>query len=183
MNDFAMFQDVLNNQRQEKDVYATFYDKQVKTDAIGENGLPVFKTVTYVKIEIKDNRDVFDQPMQKEHMMRFPVEYNRYLISKKERESGTPLNQFAFLNAAQLNECEHYGVFTVEKLADLTDEQAGHIGLIGERNAAKRFLEVAKNNAAIADFNKKEEEYKAQIKELKAQIRELQAAKKEAKEE
>lgn len=183
MNDFAMFQDMLNNQRQEKDVFATFYDKQVKTDTIGENGLPVFKTVTYVKIEIKDNRDVFNQPATKEYMMRFPVEYNRYLISKKERENGTPLSQFAFLSAAQLDECEHYGVFTVEKLADLTDEQAGHIGLTDERDAAKRFLDFAKNNAAIAEFNKKEKEYKAEIKELKQQIKELQAAKKEVKEE
>lgn len=183
MNDFAIFQDILNNQRQEKDVFATFYDKTVKTDEIGQNGLPVFKTITYVKIEIKDNRDVYDQKAEKKDMMRFPVEYNRYLISKKERESGTPLNQFAFLNEAQLKDCEYHGVFTVEKLADLTDEQAGSVNLVGERDAAKRFLDFAKNNTAISEFNKKEKEYKAQIKELKAQIKELQAAKKEAKEE
>lgn len=183
MNDFAMYDEMINNRNTEKDVFATFYDKMIKTDAVGDNGLPIFKTVMYVEIMVKNNRDVFNQPASKEHIMRFPTEYNRYLISKKERQAGTPLNQFAFLNTAQLEECEHYGIFTVEKLADLTDEQAGAIGIIGERDAAKRFLDFAKNNAAIADFNKKEKEYKAEIKQLKEQIKELQAAKKEAKED
>lgn len=183
MNDFAMFQNMLNNQQQEKDVFATFYDKIVKTSAVGENGMPIFKTVLYIKIEVKNNRDVFDQPAGQEYIRRFPVEYNRYLISKKERENGTPLAQFAFLNTAQIEECEHYGIFTVERLAELTDEQAGSINIIDERDAAKRFLDFAKNNAAIAEFNKKEKAYKAQIKELQAQIKELQAAKKEVKED
>lgn len=178
-----MYDEMINNRNTEKDVFAKFYDKMIKTDVIGDNGLPIFKTVMYVEIMVKNNRDVFDQPAGKEHIMRFPTEYNRYLISKKERQNGTPLNQFAFLNTAQLDECDHYGIFTVEKLAELTDERASAIGLIGERDAAKRFLDFAKNNTAIADFNKKEKEYKAQIKALQAQIKELQAAKKEVKED
>ena len=181
--DFAMFQSMLNSGRQEEGVYAQFYDKTIKTNEIGENGLPVFKTVCYVKIELRDNRDVFDQKATPEYMQRFPVEYNRYLLSKKETEKGTPLDQFSFLNTAQLESCKYRGIFTVERLADLTDEQTAALNLTGEREAAKKFIAISKNNGAIADFNKKEKEYKAEIKKLKEQIKELQASRKEAKEE
>lgn len=181
--DFGMFQEVLNNQNKEVGVYAEFYDKAIKTDEINEQGMPVFKNVLYIKIEMKDNRDVYDQPASKEYIRRFPVEYNRYLLNKKEMEKGTPLNQFAFLSAEQFESCKYHGIFTVERLAELTDEQTNMLNLNSEREAAKKFVAISKNNGKIADFNKKEKEYKDEIRALKEQIKELQAAKKEAKED
>lgn len=181
--DFSIFQDMLNNQRQEKGVYAEFYDKTIKTDEISAKGLPVFKSVTYIRIQLKDNHDVYDQKATPEYMRRFPVEYNRYLLSKKEIENGTPLNQFAFLTNSQLESCKYHGVFTVERLAELSDEHTAALNLINEREAAKKFLAISKNNTVIADFQKKEKEYKAEIKRLKQEIKDLQSSKKEVKED
>lgn len=183
--DFNMFQDMLNNQsqRQEKGVYAEFYDKTIKTEEVNEKGFPIFKSKVYVKIETKDNRDVFNQPATDEYIRRFPVEYNRYLLNKKEAVAGTPLNQFAFLTGAQYESCKYHGIFTVERLAELSDEQTEALDLNNEREAARKFIAISKNNAIIADFGKKEKEYKAEIKKLKEQIKELQAAKKEVKED
>ena len=171
--DFQMFQEMLNNQQKETGVYAEFYDKAVKTEEFNEKGLPVFNTKTYVRIKLKDNHDVFDQPATNEHKRRFPVEYNRYLLAKKEVENGTPLEQFAFLTAGQLEDCKFHGIFTVERLADLSDEHTAALDLAAEREAAKKFIAVSQNNAAIADFSKKEKAYKAEIKKLKEQIKEL----------
>jgi len=175
MDDFAMFQAMVNNQNQEDGVVAEFYDKAIKTEEFNAKGLPVFQTITYVRIRLKDNYDVFDQPATNEHKRRFPVEYNRYLLGKKEEENGTPLTQFAFLNAQQLEACKHYGVFTVERLAELSDEQTASLDLAAERDAAQRFLTISKNNLAIANFAKKEKALKAEIKKLEEQIKELQA--------
>ena len=169
--EFAMFQEAINNQTSEKGVYAEFYDK------------PVFKSVLYVRIQLKDNADVFDQPAAESYIRRFPIEYNRYLMGKKAEQSGTPLTQFAFLSGAELEACKFRGIYTVEKLAELSDEHTKELNLQNEREAARKFIEISKNNKIIAEFAKKEKEYKAEIKELKEQIKELRAAKKEVKED
>lgn len=174
--DFEVFQDMLTNGRQEKGVYAEFYDKPIKTDEVKENGLPVFKNVCYVKIQLKDNRDVFDQRATQEYIHRFPVEYNRYLLSKKAMEDGTPLNQFSFLSSAQIEGCKFHGIFTVETLAGLSDEHTAALNLFDERAAAKKFIAFSKNNATITEFAKKEKEYKMEIARLKEIIKDLQAS-------
>lgn len=177
--DFAMFQQLLDNQANHKEegVVAEFYDKAIKTGDFNENGLPKFKNVMYVRIRIRDNPDIFDQPAEEQHQRRFPIEYQRYLLDKKESEKGTPLTQFAFLSSAQLECCRYRGIFTVERLAELSDEQAKDLGLSAEKELAGKFLSVSKNNSAIADFAKKEKAYKAEIKKLKEEIAELKAQK------
>lgn len=181
--EFSMFQEAINNQSSEKGVYAEFYDKTVKTEHVNELGFPVFKNITYIRIQLKDNPDTYDQPAGQDYIRRFPVEYNRYLMGKKAEQDGTPLTQFAFLTGDELAMCKFHGIFTIEKLAELPDDKTHALNLFNEREAAKRFIEVSKNNKAIADYAKKEKEYKAEIKQLKEQIKELQAAKKEAKED
>lgn len=171
--DFNLFQSMLNNQKSEDGVFAEFYDKTLKTDEFTDKGLPVFKSKTYIKIRLRDNNDVYDQPANDENIRRFPVEYNRYLLNKKEIEKGTPLNQFSFLTVAQLDICNFRGIFTVERLANLTDEQASSLGLSEEKDLALKFIDVSKNNSVIADFEKKEKAYKAEIKKLKAEIERL----------
>ena len=46
--DFALFQQVIGTKETEKNVAARFYDKAVKTNEVADNGLPVFKNVTYI---------------------------------------------------------------------------------------------------------------------------------------
>ena len=100
--DFALFQQVIKQGESEKNVAARFYDKAVKTNMVADNGLPVFKNVTYVEIRLKDNNtEVFNQPATAEKIRRFPKEYALYQLSKKQVEKGTPLEQFAFLTAAE----------------------------------------------------------------------------------
>ena len=88
--DFAMFQQLLDNQANHKEegVVAEFYDKAIKTGDFNENGLPKFKNVMYVRIRIRDNPDIFDQPAEEQHQRRFPIEYQRYLLDKKESEKA-----------------------------------------------------------------------------------------------
>lgn len=171
--DFSVFQSMLENSNKETGVVAMFYDKVVRTGIIMPNGLPEFKEKPYVRIKTRDNSDIFDQPASQEHVRRFPVEYNRYILEKKEIKSGTPLTEFAFLTKIQLENCKFRGVFTVERLAELTDEQAKDIGLTEEKELAIRFIEVSKNNKKIDDFTKKEKKYQTEIKKLKEQIEEL----------
>lgn len=175
--DFSLFQQVINQSESEKNVAARFYDKAVKTNEVSENGLPIFKNVTYVEIRLKDNNtEVFNQPASSEKIRRFPKEYALYQLSKKEAEKGTPLEQFAFLTAAEIATCKNRGVFTVETLAKLDFEKVKNLGLENEHVLAQMFLEKSENNKALDNFIKKELEYKREIEALREQLTVLQRA-------
>lgn len=154
MSDFGLFQQILNDSHAQRGVFARFYDKYVKTDKIGGNGLPIFRCLVYLEIKIKDQHDVVDRPAGQEDFVRFAREYAAYRLKKEKIKSGTPLNQFAFLSAPQIECCEFRGILTVEDLAALKDEQALTLGLKEEKELAVRFLTASDKNKMIADFEK-----------------------------
>lgn len=173
--DFAMFQKLINN-KTEDGVFARFYNKAVKTGNTKENGLPEFKNKVYVEIRIRDNNDVVDRKADEEDFARFPIEYNRFLLEQKQIENGTPLTQFAFLDAVQLESCKFRGIFTVEMLAGLDEDKAKLMGLVDEKELAQKFIDISKNNQAISEFAKKEKKYQNEIKKLKEEIARLKGA-------
>ena len=174
--DLALFRQVVENAETDRNVMARFYDKAVKTDKVTDKGLPVFKNVTYIEIRLKDNNiEVFDQPATQEKIRRFPKEYAIYKLSQSKVKNGTPLEQFAFLSAAELATCKNRGIFTVEDLADLSVEKMKDLGLENECQLARHFILNAQHNNAVADFTHKEKEYQSQIEMLKMQNTELLA--------
>ena len=175
--DYALFQQVIGQSESEKNVAARFYDKAVKTNEVAKNGLPVFKNVTYIEIRLKDNStEVFNQPATDEKIRRFPKEYALYQLSKKHVENGTPLEQFAFLTAAEIATCKSRGVFTVEALAGLDIDKVQSLGLQDEHVLAEMFLEKSNNNKMLDDFAKKEVEYERALEALREQLAVVQRA-------
>jgi hypothetical protein len=180
--DFSLFQQVAANSNDERNVAARFYDKAVKTSKVADNGMPIFEDVTYIEIRIKDNStEVFNQPATEEKIRRFPREYALYKLAKEKKKDGTPLEQFAFLTAAEIETCQSRGIFTVEDLAALDNEKVKFLGLQNENELAKKFMQNAKDNKTMAEMTAKEREYLRQIADLKYQVQSLQqAAKKHA---
>lgn len=175
--DYALFQQVIGQSESEKNVAARFYDKAVKTNEVAKNGLPVFKNVTYIEIRLKDNStEVFNQPATDKKIRRFPKEYALYQLSKKQVENGTPLEQFAFLTAAEIATCKSRGVFTVEALAGLDIDKVQSLGLQDEHVLAEMFLEKSNNNKMLDDFAKKEVEYERALEALREQLAVVQRA-------
>lgn len=169
--DFALFRQIADNVNDDRNVSARFYDKAVKTTAVNDNGLPVFKNVTYVEIRLKDNNtEVFNQPASQEKINRFPREYALYKMAKEQIKEGTPLEQFAFMTAAEIATCKSRGIFTVEALAALEDEKVQTLGLHNEHSLAEIFMQKAKNNNEMADFVKMENEYKNKIAEYQEKL-------------
>jgi len=176
--EFLSFQNMAANQNENKGVFARFYDKTVKTGNIKENGLPEFENKLYIEIKIRDERDVFDQPANQEHIKRFAFEYQRYLNEKQKTKDGTALEMFAFLEPSQIESCHLRGVFTLEDLEKLKDEQARDLGISQEKELAEKFLKTAKNNKSLFDFLQKEKMYQEEIKALKEEIERLKFSEK-----
>ncbi len=174
--DFAMFQQIASHIEDERNVAARFYDKAIKTSEVSENGLPVFKNVTYVEIRIKDNStEVYNQPATEEKIKRFPKEYALYKLSKEQAKDGTPLEQFSFLSAAEIASCKARGVFTVEALAELDFAKVNSLGLQNEHVLAQMFLENSGENSKLKKFAEREKEYQEKIRSLEEKISALEA--------
>lgn len=172
--DFALFRQIADNMNNDKNVAARFYDKAVKTTEVNSCGLPIFKNVTYVEIRLKDNNtEVFNQPASKEKIERFPKEYALYKMAKQQIKDGSPLEQFAFLSAAEIATCKNRGIFTVEALAGLEEEKVQALGLQSEHDLAVIFMRNAKSNNEVADFARKESEYKNKIAEYQEKVETL----------
>lgn len=175
--DFSTFENLTRNNVSEDGINARFYDRSIKTDTIDEQGFPIFKNVCFCEIRIKDNNsEVFDQPATEDKKKRFPQEYARYLLSKKQISSGTPLEQFAFLSLAEVDSLKCRGIFTVEALSELNDDKSRSLGIIRERDLARKFIDNSKHNKQIADWHQQEERYQNRIRHLEEDIKNLRQA-------
>lgn len=175
--DFDTYQKLIeqNKNHQDDGVSARFYDRAVKTGQLDDNGIPKFSIVCYCEIRIKDNTtEVFDQPATKDKIERFPVEYARYQLSRKQVKDGTPLEEFAFLSLSEIESCKYRGIFTLEALSKLSDEHARNLNLFKEKNMAVRFLENNRKLKKFEDIENIQNNYEQQICSLKKQIADLQ---------
>ena len=180
--DFMAFQSMVQNQNSQDNISARFYDKAVKTNQLSKDGLPIFINRCFVEIRIKDNNcEIYDQPASPEKIKQFPVEYARYQLARKQVEQGTPLEQFAFLTAAEIESLKVRGIFTVEALASLDVEKASGLELQEQQKLAKRFMAQAKDNKILQEWQQKEDKYLEEIKALKEKITELQKGSHSAK--
>lgn len=175
--DFSTFENLARSNVSEDGINARFYDRSIKTDAIDAQGFPVFKNVCFCEIRIKDNNsEVFDQPATEDKKKRFPQEYARYLLSKKQISNGTPLEQFAFLSLSEVDSLKCRGIFTVETLSELDDTKANILGINKERDLARKFIDNSKSNKQIADWHFQEQKYQNKIRSLEEDNRRLRQA-------
>jgi hypothetical protein len=169
---YEVFSSMLN-QRVDNNVFAKFHKKWIRTGNVLDNGMPEFVEKLYIQIRIKGSTDEVDRPVDETDMMRFPREYAFFKNKEEKSKQGTPLNQFAFLSVPELEKCENKGIFTVEDLAGITDEQAKDINLTNAKDLAIKFLEMAKNNLVIVKYEKEIKELKAENEKLRDEIKAL----------
>ena len=172
--DFAIFNNMLQRRGREEGVFARFYPKFVKTGVVLESGLPEYKEKLYIEIRTRGCSDIIDRAADDNDLRRFAQEYAFYQVKKEKMKNGTPLNQFAFLNAQQIEACDIRGVCTVEDLAAISDEQAKALNLTDEKQCAVKFLEMSKDNAVIKRYEEENARLKEQIAKLEDELKALQ---------
>lgn len=174
--DFDTYQKLIDQNKNHLDdgVAARFYDRAVKSGELDSNGIPKFCIVCYCEIRIKDNTtEIFDQPATPDKIRRFPVEYARYQLSKKQVKDGHPLENFAFLSLSEIESCKYHGIFTLEALAELSDDRVRDLKLSEERQIARNFLaqnRLVKQSETIAEIK---QNYEQRIAVLNKEIEQL----------
>ena len=154
-----------------------FYKKSMKQeDASNEAGRPIFKEFDFVRIMIPgDNLTEIDTYAQESHKQRFPRQWAHYLNQTAGHQDivGTPLDQWPQVTRSQAEELRGLKFYTVEAIADCSDQQLQRIGMVAGmsphnfRLKAKAFLNLATDSAEIAQ---RESELQA-LKEENAKIK------------
>jgi len=154
-----------------------FYKKSMKQeDASNEAGRPIFKEFDFVRIMIPgDNLTEIDTYAQESHKQRFPRQWAHYQnqVAGQEDVVGTPLDQWPQVTRSQAEELRGLKFYTVEAIADCSDQQLQRIGMVAGmsphnfRLKAKAFLNLANDSAEVAQ---RESELQA-LKEENAKIK------------
>jgi hypothetical protein len=137
-----------------------FYKKSMKQeDASNEAGRPIFKEFDFVRIMIPgDNLTEIDTYAQESHKQRFPRQWAHYQnqVAGQEDIVGTPLDQWPQVTRSQAEELRGLKFYTVESIADCSDQQLQRIGMVAGmsphnfRIKAKAFLNLANESADVA---------------------------------
>jgi NACalpha-BTF3-like transcription factor len=123
-------------------------------------GRPIFDMRDFVRIEVPGNNlSIIDTFANEDHKRRFPIQWAHYKntsqTSGETFNSGTPLREWSLVNAAQAKELEHYRFYTVEQIANASDQQLQSVGMIagmspiGFREKARTYLSSAKDTALV----------------------------------
>lgn len=154
-----------------------FYSKEVQNDFLtNKEGRPISFMADFVRIEIPGNQtSIIDTFVNNTHKQRFPTQWAIYLNEKADGNNnpdnvqGTLLRDWPILNAAQATELKHFKFYTVEQIANASDQQIMAIGMtagmspLALRDKAQAFLENAKDSSFA---QKQAEEIKLREQEI-----------------
>lgn len=146
-------------------------------------GRPIYENVDYIQIFTPGNQlNIIDTPVRGEHKARFRLQWKEYEAGRGSgMEMGTPLNQWPSLSTAQAEEFRGVKFFTVEQVANASDQQLQSLGMIGGanplviRDRAKAFLGLAAGNAPTEKLAQENAEMKQQLEDMQKQVAALMA--------
>ena len=158
-----------------------FYQKPEFMSFLSDKeGRPIYEPRDYVRIEIPGMvANVVDTIASEHHKREHPIEWAQYCNEKAEGvysdAQGTLLSDWPQLNTSQVQELKHYKFYTVEQIAEASDQQIQSIGMLAGmsplslRDKAKAWLAKANTPDLSAELKKRDD----QIAELMAMVQKL----------
>ena len=165
-------------------LYVEFFRKPVlQPGKSREAGRAVYEEVDYIRIHVPgDKSSVIERPVSQQDVFRFQDRYNKWKAGQEEAVTGTPLSALPGMTPSKVEEYKFFKLVTVEQLAEANDNLgAKFMSFQQDKQRAKAFLEVAKNNAPIERMNEELAKRDAELEELRAMVTTLQANAKSSK--
>lgn len=160
-------------------LHVTFYMRSEQNNFETEKqGRPIFYEIPYVRIQIPGNQlSIIDTPALADHQRRFPRLWAHFKNTNSPTEQiiGTPVEQWPALTRSQAEELRAVKFFSVEQIAQCSDQQIQTLGMNGQvlRQKAQAFLAAAKDTALAqsqaAEIQRKDQ----QIADLTAMVQRL----------
>ena len=163
-------------------LFVEFYMAPVRNNHKSEQaGRPIFDDVTHVRIQAPgDMLTVVEREAWDGDKRRFPRQWQAFEAQQAGREelSGTPISTWPALSRSQVEELRALKFYTVEQIANASDQQLQRIGMggFGLRTTATAYLESATNSALAQQQATELARRDQQIAELQEQIARLASA-------
>lgn len=160
-------------------LYVEFYRKPVlQPGKSREAGRAVYEEVDYVRIHVPGDKScVVERPVSQQDVFRFQERYNKWKAGQEEAVTGTPLSALPGMNPSKVEEYKFFKLVTVEQLAEANDNLgAKFMSFQQDKQRAKAFIEVAKNNAPIEKMNEELQKRDAEIENLRTMVEALQVS-------
>lgn len=137
-------------------------------------GRPVFKMVDFIRIQAPGERDnIPDRPVTKFDRERFAQEYDHWKKTRQNRSEGMPLEAWAGVTKAQVEELRFFHITTVEDLAALSDGNALRFqGIQTLKQKAKDYVAAMQGQAPILKLREEHEADKKRIETLEKALAE-----------
>lgn len=152
--------------------YAGVRQNEIKS---AEAGRPIFDDADFVRINIPgDVKSSYVARVTAEHKMRFPMQWQAYLIGASQDQQGIPLEKLPGMSLSLAASLRASNITTIEQLATLSDSLATGLHGINElRRKAQAMVALAKGNEAKEFVNEELAKRDAEISELRAQMASL----------
>lgn len=160
-------------------LYVEFYRKPIlQPGKSREAGRAVYEEVDYIRIHVHGDKScVVERPVSQQDVFRFQERYNKWKAGQEEAVTGTPLSALPGMNPSKVEEYKFFKLVTVEQLAEANDNLgAKFMSFQQDKQRAKAFMEVAKNNAPIEKINEELQKRDAEIENLRTMVEALQVS-------
>jgi len=160
-------------------LYVEFYRKPIlQPGKSREAGRAVYEEVDYIRIHVPGDKScVIERPVSQQDVFRFQERYNKWKAGQEEAVTGTPLSALPGMNPSKVEEYKFFKLVTVEQLAEANDNLgAKFMSFQQDKQRAKAFMEVAKNNAPIEKMNEELQKRDAEIENLRTMVEALQVS-------
>ena len=163
-----------------------FYQREVENEYLtSQEGRPIKYMADFVRIEIPGNMtSVIDTFANDDHKKRFPIQWAQFLNEKTDGKNdgeaqGTLLRDWSLLTPAQASELKHWKFYTVEQIANASDQHIMQLGMLvgmsplAFRDKARAYLTQAKDSSysmkQAEEIRKRDQE----IEDLKHQMQQM----------
>lgn len=156
---------------------AKFFTRAIQDHAAtAARGRYVARDVEMVRIIIPgDKHTIAERRVKPSDKIRFQKQYEAFRKQEEFVPDGTPLETWPLLSRAQVEDLKSMNVFSVENLAELSDEQLSNVGIGARtlRKHAQAFLETAKAGVLPARMVEENERLTRQVETMSSQLVDL----------
>lgn len=137
-----------------------------------EEGREVFDQVPYIKITSPGAKQVVDREVRDEDKREYPRLWAAFEAGEERPEDGQPVEEWPAVNVAQVAELKAAGIFTVEQVANIPDQNLNVLGMQARklRSKAQAYMALAKGNAPFEQLAAENEQLRADIEIMKQQL-------------
>lgn len=163
-----------STQEDDRKLHVRFYIEPVYQEAesiIKER--KIYADTEFIEIRIPgDKQTCIQRQVFPADRQRFPQHYARFKQGLADQTVGTLLSSLPSIPESKIKEYEFFHIKTVEQLADCADNAsaAAIMGFAGDKQKARKFLDIAAGQAPVEELKKQIEERDVLLKQMRDQM-------------